>query len=136
MADRADQNGPDPIDIHVGLRIRTTRRERGLSQDQLGRALGITFQQVQKYERGVNRVSASMLVKTARALGCSAASFLPTSDHTGDLEQPPPIAHHVVRLVGTVRGVEELIQAFGRIASEEEREQVLRLAAVLAKRPG
>ena len=68
MADRADTNGPDPIDVAVGLRLRTLRKSRGMSQEQLGRALGITFQQIQKYERGTNRISASMLVKSARAL--------------------------------------------------------------------
>ncbi|MHB8285507.1 MAG: helix-turn-helix domain-containing protein, partial [Caulobacteraceae bacterium] len=55
MVDRADLNGPDPIDIAVGLRLRTLRKSKGMSQEQLGKALGITFQQIQKYERGTNR---------------------------------------------------------------------------------
>ena len=57
--------GPDPIDVAVGARIRNRRLWLGLSQTQLADALGVTFQQVQKYERGANRVSASMLVKSA-----------------------------------------------------------------------
>ena len=135
MADRADQNGSDPIDVHVGLRIRSMRRQRSMTQDALAKSIGVTFQQVQKYERGTNRISASMLVRTARALGCAVSSLLPPSE---EAESPvlPPIPHQVMRLVGTIRGVEELVQAFGRIASQEEREEVLRLAAVLAKRPG
>ena len=56
------------VDLHVGARIRTTRRSRGCSQDALAEAVGLTFQQVQKYEKGVNRVSASKLYGIARAL--------------------------------------------------------------------
>lgn len=59
---------PDPIDVHVGSRIRTRRRYLGLSQTQLAEHCKITFQQIQKYERGANRVSASMLVKISRCL--------------------------------------------------------------------
>jgi len=72
--------GPDPIDVEVGLNLRRVRRDRGLSQADVGDALGITFQQVQKYERGANRVSASMLVKAARFLGVRAADLLPQED--------------------------------------------------------
>lgn len=60
--------GPSPIDIHVGARIRMRRTLLGMSQERLGDALGLTFQQVQKYERGVNRVSASRLFDLARVL--------------------------------------------------------------------
>ena len=62
------RQGPDPIDVAVGARVRIRRRWLGFSQTQLATALGITFQQVQKYERGANRVSASMLVKIAAKL--------------------------------------------------------------------
>ena len=68
--------GPDPIDVVVGLRIRVRRKTLGLTQGQLADALGLSFQQVQKYERGANRVSASMLVKTARFLGCSVGDLV------------------------------------------------------------
>ncbi|HMO43605.1 MAG TPA: helix-turn-helix transcriptional regulator, partial [Phenylobacterium sp.] len=62
-ADRA----PNPVDRHVGLRIRLRRKELGVSQEKLAEAIGLTFQQVQKYERGANRVSASKLWEIARA---------------------------------------------------------------------
>lgn len=68
--------GPDPIDVAVGARIRIRRRWLGFSQTQLGDALGITFQQIQKYERGTNRVSASMLVKIARKLETTVAALV------------------------------------------------------------
>jgi transcriptional regulator with XRE-family HTH domain len=61
----------DPIDVSVGARIRTRRRQLGISQGVLGQHLNLTFQQVQKYERGANRVSASMLVRTAEKLETS-----------------------------------------------------------------
>jgi transcriptional regulator with XRE-family HTH domain len=69
------RDGPHPVDLHVGLRIRNRRRELGLSQGDLARALGITFQQVQKYERGSNRVSASRLLETGAALQTSIAYY-------------------------------------------------------------
>lgn len=67
---------PDPIDIAVGWQIRARRRSLGMSQQRLAAALGITFQQVQKYERGANRVSSSMLVRTAQALDTTVAALV------------------------------------------------------------
>lgn len=65
----------DPIDVHVGARMRGLRKQRGLTQTELANALGVTFQQVQKYERGANRVSASMMVRAARCLEVAPAYF-------------------------------------------------------------
>jgi transcriptional regulator with XRE-family HTH domain len=59
---------PDPFDVEVGARVRTVRKAKGVSQSDLAEAAGITFQQVQKYERGANRISASMLQRIARHL--------------------------------------------------------------------
>ena len=70
------EDGPDPIDVFVGMRIRTRRKSLGISQGALAEALGLSFQQVQKYERGINRVSASMLVRTAAYLNCPVAYFV------------------------------------------------------------
>ncbi|MEM7168767.1 MAG: helix-turn-helix domain-containing protein [Pseudomonadota bacterium] len=67
--------GPHPIDIHVGGQIRARRILLGLSQEQLGRSLMVTFQQVQKYEQGSNRVSASRLYALAHALGVPVSFF-------------------------------------------------------------
>ena len=65
----------DPIDVHVGARMRLRRTLMGMSQERLGDALGLTFQQVQKYERGVNRVSASRLHHLSRVLDVPIAFF-------------------------------------------------------------
>lgn len=87
--------GPDPIDVMVGLRIRMRRKTLGLTQGALAEALGLSFQQVQKYERGANRVSASMLVKSARFLECPVAYFVDeealestSPDQAGQMMQP------------------------------------------------
>lgn len=66
---------PNPIDVHVGSRIRLRRNMLGLSQEKLGESLGITFQQIQKYEKGTNRVSASKLWLIARFLNVELAYF-------------------------------------------------------------
>jgi len=66
---RANYGDPHPIDVSVGERLRQARKVRGLSQGALGDAIGISFQQVQKYERGFNRVSASKLAEAALYLG-------------------------------------------------------------------
>ena len=66
---------PDPVDVHVGSRLRLRRTLIGMSQEQLAAALNITFQQVQKYERGTNRISASRLYQASRTLGVPVAWF-------------------------------------------------------------
>ena len=126
MADRADTNGPDPIDVAVGLRLRTLRKSRSMSQEQLGRALGITFQQIQKYERGTNRISASMLVKSARALQVSPNTLLP------DEGDPTPRSPAILTLLAQMRGVEELVETYARIKSPRLRRAVLQLSRSLA----
>ncbi len=74
--ERSDKEGrPSPIDVHVGSRIRLRRTLLGMSQEKLGEALGLTFQQVQKYERGVNRVGASRLFDLARVLDVPISFF-------------------------------------------------------------
>lgn len=71
----AKENGPDPVDVHVGYRVRLRRTLLGYTQQQLGEAVGVTFQQMQKYERGTNRLSASRLYDVARVLGVPISFF-------------------------------------------------------------
>jgi transcriptional regulator with XRE-family HTH domain len=75
MTDLAETRSPNPVDLHVGARIRLRRRMQGVSQEKLAEALGLTFQQVQKYERGANRVSASKLYEIAGALRAPVSYF-------------------------------------------------------------
>src|SRR5678815_5492166 len=92
--DESDR-APNPVDRHVGMRIRMRRKELGVSQERLGQAIGLTFQQVQKYERAANRVSASKLWDMARVLSTTTAYFYegldpsepPTASAAGDMIQ-------------------------------------------------
>ena len=69
-------NTPDPLDVAVGQRIRLTRKARGVSQAALAEHLGVSFQQTQKYEKGSNRVSASMLIRIAQRLDTTVAALV------------------------------------------------------------
>ncbi len=117
---------PDPIDIAVGARLRIRRRELGISQSQLADHLQLTFQQVQKYERGANRISASMMVRAAECLKCSVA-FLVGEEESSDTA---PFQSIVTRLTGP--GVLELVEAFASISDAKHRHAVLQLARALA----
>lgn len=76
---------PNIVDKHVGRRIRWRRRELKLSQEKLGEMLGLTFQQVQKYEKGVNRISAGRLFEVGRVLDVGINYFYQGVDEVGDL---------------------------------------------------
>jgi len=75
MSRRPPRNTPDPIDKHVGARVRARRAGMRISQSKLGDAIGVTFQQVQKYENGANRIGASNLYKIARELSVDVGYF-------------------------------------------------------------
>ncbi|WP_144574281.1 helix-turn-helix domain-containing protein [Agrobacterium sp. DE0009] len=96
---------PNAVDVHVGALIRSRRKVVGMSQEKLGDALGITFQQVQKYEKGSNRVGASRLQQIADTLGVSPAYFFedaPSHGVSNNVEKDEAIAfmqsHDGVRL--------------------------------------
>ena len=69
------KSSPDPVDIHVGARVRLRRTLLGMSQEKVGKALGLTFQQVQKYERGANRIGSSRLFQLSRILDVPVSFF-------------------------------------------------------------
>ena len=77
---RRKTDKPNPIDVHVGSRVRLRRNMLGLSQEKLGEAIGLTFQQVQKYERGANRVGASRLHELSRVLDVPVSFFFGATD--------------------------------------------------------
>src|ERR1051325_1744757 len=79
---------PDPVDVHVGARIRTRRLLVGMNQETLAKALGLTFQQVQKYEGGANRVSASRLSQIAEVLGVPITYFFSNIDTAAAVTNP------------------------------------------------
>lgn len=81
---------PNPIDVHVGSRVRLRRTLLGLSQEKLGEAVGLTFQQIQKYERGANRIGASRLYEFSRILDVPVSFFF--DDMSERFKGPEPIA--------------------------------------------
>lgn len=87
---RQNRSKPDPVDVYVGMRLRKRRQLLNLSQQQLGRAVGITFQQIQKYEQGTNRVSSSRLYDIAKVMGVPINFFF---DHIEEEIEGRPVAH-------------------------------------------
>src|SRR5688500_6970058 len=77
---RMPSGKPNPVDVHVGSRARLRRTLLGMSQEKLGEAIGLTFQQVQKYERGANRIGASRLWDLSRVLDCPMSFFFEEMD--------------------------------------------------------
>ncbi|MBX9576093.1 MAG: helix-turn-helix domain-containing protein [Caulobacteraceae bacterium] len=82
-------DAPHPIDVHVGRKVVEVRKRRGLTQSDLAKATGVTFQQVQKYERGTNRISASRLHQIAEFLGEPVSSFFPADPDAVEFEDAP-----------------------------------------------
>lgn len=118
------------VDIYVGSRIRIRRKSLGISQVQLADGLGITFQQIQKYERGANRISASKLYDAAKFLKVPVAYFFDglegDSGHIDDTRM-----QNLNAFVATTEGF-ELAQSFPRIVDGKVRRQILHLARMLA----
>jgi transcriptional regulator with XRE-family HTH domain len=130
---------PNPIDRHVGSRVRMQRMLAGISQEKLGEALGLTFQQVQKYEKGTNRISASRLQQIAKMLGVPVSFFFegaPTGEitATGGFADAASTAY-VADFLSTSEGV-QLSKAFVRIKNPRVRRRVIDLVEALAEEPG
>lgn len=126
---------PDPIDVHVGSRVRLRRMLIGMSQEKLGDALNLTFQQIQKYEKGANRIGSSRLFRISQLLGVSVQFFFDdippdiVGEATGFAESDP--TPMVMDFVGTPEGV-QLNRAFSRITNQNVRRRVVDLAKALA----
>ncbi|MCR5877288.1 helix-turn-helix domain-containing protein [Phenylobacterium sp. J367] len=121
-------SGPDPIDVSVGARIRLARKTLGMSQHALAESVGITFQQIQKYERGANRVSASMLARIAHTLGTPVAELFGANDGARGLSD------ELADLLGEP-GALELLRAFARMPRASRPALVTFLAAFGNSRP-
>jgi transcriptional regulator with XRE-family HTH domain len=138
LAGAEKQEGrPSPIDVHVGSRIRLRRTLMGMSQERLGEALGLTFQQVQKYERGVNRVGASRLFDLSRVLDVPISFFF---DDMPDTLSANSGSHSRSRVAGFAevqdgfsddtlnrRETLELVRAYYRITDAAVRKRVFEL---------
>lgn len=127
-ADRA----PNPIDLHVGMRIRVRRKELGISQERLAESIGLTFQQVQKYERAANRVSASKLYEMARALKTNIGYFYEGLGDPATSANRPEGRNPSQEFLMTPEGL-ELASAFPRIGSGRIRRRLLDLVRTMVE---
>lgn len=125
--------GPNPIDIHVGQRLRLRRTLLGLSQETLGEAVGITFQQLQKYERGANRISASRLFNLSQVMGVPVTFFfedLPSQGPRLGDDLPPSETQEFESMAR--RETLELVRAYYRIPEESVRRRAFELVKALS----
>src|SRR5262245_36411220 len=122
---------PDAIDVEVGQRIRIGRLESGLSQTSLAEQLGVTFQQVQKYEKGVNRVGAGRLTKIANVLGVPVSTFFGAQDAEAIQRSDRGTAASPLRLL-TVPGALRLLRAYGQLNEGKMRRSIVELVENIA----
>jgi transcriptional regulator with XRE-family HTH domain len=131
---------PNPIDRHVGGRVRMRRVMRGMSQEKLGEALGLTFQQVQKYEKGTNRIGASRLQQISRTLDVPPAFFFEGAPSFEAIANSEPgqmgvaeasNAPYVADFLSTAEGL-HLNMAFARIHDPKIRKRIVDLVSSLA----
>ncbi|ESQ79171.1 helix-turn-helix domain-containing protein [Asticcacaulis sp. YBE204] len=131
-ASASNDKTPNPIDIHVGGRVRVRRKFLGYSQEYLAEQIGLTFQQVQKYERGSNRISASKLFDIAKVLKVSVPYFFENlSDENSDDFAESHTERNVSHFLMTSEGI-ELAEAFPRIKSAVQRRKILELVRSLS----
>jgi len=126
---------PDPIDIHVGSRVRLRRTLLGMSQEKLGDALGLTFQQIQKYERGANRIGSSRLFKLSQILDVPVSFFF--DDMPDDVEranrglaEAPSEPFEADQL--SKRETLELVRAYYRVGDAKVRKRIFELVKAVA----
>ena len=136
--DRSGTRRPNPIDTHVGGRVRLRRMILGMSQEKLAEQLGLTFQQVQKYEKGINRIGASRLYDLAQVLGVPVQFFYEDAPVANSaMHAPPGFAeqsgdNYIVDFLNTRDGL-ELNRAFLRITDAKVRRSIVDLVRSLAK---
>ncbi len=144
--DRSDEDDrssrrPNPIDSHVGSRVRLRRMLLGMSQEKLGEHLGLTFQQVQKYEKGVNRIGASRLFDLSQVLGVPIQFFYDEAPYSQAAAAAAPgfgerpTESYVVDFLSTRDGL-ELNKAFVRIEDPRVRRSLIELVRTLAGESG
>ncbi|GLK66545.1 helix-turn-helix domain-containing protein [Hansschlegelia plantiphila] len=127
---------PNPVDKHVGSRVRMRRVLIGMSQEKLGEALGITFQQIQKYEKGTNRIGASRMQQIATVMAVPVSYFFddaPGADSGNGFAE----AHgsdYVVDFLTTTEGL-QLNKSFVRISDAKVRRKIVDLVSALADQP-
>ncbi len=124
------KSSPDPVDIHVGARVRLRRTLLGMSQEKLGKALGLTFQQVQKYERGANRIGSSRLFQLSKILDVPVSFFFDemttdTTQKADGMAQGNKQVFEVDKL--SRRETLELVRAYYKITDPSVRKKIFEM---------
>lgn len=130
-------DSPHPIDIHVGQRVRLRRTLLGMSQERLGEAVGLTFQQIQKYERGTNRIGASRLYDLSCVLDVVVSYFFDGAPDPADGCTAPPstragASDRAARDPMNKRETLELVRAYYRIGDPALRKRLFELTKAIA----
>jgi transcriptional regulator with XRE-family HTH domain len=131
---------PNPVDAHVGSRVRLRRMLLGMSQERLGESMGLTFQQVQKYEKGVNRIGASRLFQISKILDVPVQFFFEEAPYAGDGTKAPGMGEpdseaFILEFLNSREGL-ELNRAFVKIADPKVRRSVVDLVRSLTAGTG
>lgn len=136
MSHKPQTKTPNAIDVHVGSRIRLQRTLKGMSQTTLAEGLGVTFQQVQKYEKGTNRVGSSRLQAIASILGVPVAWFFeegPVSSSTSQGSEAGA-GREITQFLNSVEGL-SLNRAFVKIQDDKIRRKIVDVVKALAREP-
>ncbi len=132
----SNKKSPNPVDIHVGSRVRLRRMLVGLSQEKLGDSMGLTFQQIQKYEKGVNRIGASRLFKLSQVLDVPVQFFFEGMQSVGPAGNPgmaePDTDVFLYEFLNTRDGL-ELNRAFIKVGDSNVRRSVIDLVRSLGR---
>lgn len=131
-------DNPHPVDVHVGKRLRLRRSILGMSQEAIGKSIGVTFQQIQKYERGINRMGASRLYDFGRALNVPVSYFF---EGFGDYVQPDAMELSAAENESKVfehedinsRETLEIMRVYSRIKSPAVRKRIIELIRAFAE---
>jgi transcriptional regulator with XRE-family HTH domain len=126
---------PNPVDVHVGARVRMRRMLIGMSQEKLGESLGLTFQQVQKYEKGSNRIGASRLYQIGAVLGVPIEFFFEGLERDQTADGADYGARFDTELLSSAEGI-QLNSAFFSISDPRLRKRLLDLVKAMAGDPG
>ncbi len=140
---RKTKGTPDPVDVHVGQRLRVRRSLLGLSQEKLAESIGLTFQQIQKYERGMNRISAGRLYQFSQILGVPVTYFYDqlanavkayssASYGMADNHQDSFAAGDLMQNKETI----DLVKAYYTIENQDIRKDILKFVKSMASRIG
>ena len=126
------QKVPNPTDKHVGARVRMRRMMIGMSQEKLGEALNLTFQQVQKYEKGVNRIGASRLQQIATILGVEPAFFFEGLAPSSVITVEGPVTFDVSAFLTSADGL-AIVRAFTTITDPKLKRRIADLVEQIAE---